>query len=190
MSDLPTTIKAEPSMMERYEDFIGRDDALDQVCSFIASGGSLPKLAELLEVRHGDLSNWLHKDKDRSQRYIKAMNDRSEYDREIIVDELKKVAMIDIRKVFKPDGSMLPVDQWPEEIAKAVSSVEVFEEFEGKGEERHQIGWTKRVKFWDKTKALDMLGRSHGMFIDRKEVSGNMTLGDLIMQSMVFDSEE
>jgi len=189
MSKLPA-IKPTANMLEKWSEFIDQEDALDQICSFVASGGSLPKMANLLELRHGDLSNWLHQDKERSQRYIKAMNDRAEYDREIIIDELKKISMIDIRELFDGKGKMKAVKDWPDDIAQVVSSIEVFEEFEGKGEERHQIGWTKRVKFWDKTKALDMLARSHGMFIDRKVVEAGMGLSELIMQSLVFDSQD
>ena len=39
------------------------------------------------------------------------------------------------------------------ETAAAVSSVEVREEFEGQGESRKLVGYTKKIK-WDKTAAI------------------------------------
>lgn len=89
---------------------------------------------------------------------------------EDVLRELVKLANSDVREVFNEDGSLKPMSEWPDVIARCVSSVEVEELFEmqpkdgGRGMEKVQIGWTKKVKFWDKTKALDMLGRHLKLF--------------------------
>ena len=50
------------------------------------------------------------------------------------------------------------------ETAAAISSVEVREEFEGQGESRKLVGYTKKIKFWDKTAAINMAMRHLGQF--------------------------
>ena len=87
-------------------------------------------------------------------------------DAESVLDELARVGFSDMRKVFSPDGGLLPVGEWPEDIARAVSSVEVEELFEGSGKDREQVGWTKKVKLWPKTEALSLLGKNLKLFTD------------------------
>lgn len=97
---------------------------------------------------------------------------RSEIDADTVLAELLRIARADIGEAFKPDGSLKSMAEMPEEIRRAISGVDVFEEFQGRGEAREQIGFTKRVRFWDKVKALEMLGRHLRMFSDRVEITG------------------
>lgn len=87
-------------------------------------------------------------------------------DAEAILDELARVGFSDLRKVFSADGGLLPVSEWPEDTARAISSVEVDELFEGSGKERTQIGWTRKVKLWPKAEALSLLGKNLKLFTD------------------------
>jgi phage terminase small subunit len=87
-------------------------------------------------------------------------------DSEAVLDELARVGFSDLRKVFSKDGGLLPVSEWPEDTARAISSVEVEELFEGSGKDREQVGWTKKVKLWPKTEALSLLGKNLKLFTD------------------------
>lgn len=89
-----------------------------------------------------------------------------------VITEVARLGFADLRKLFDDKGALLPVDQWPDDIAPAVSSVEVDELFEGFGDNRVQVGYTKKVKLWDKGKALEMLGRHLKLFVDRTEHTG------------------
>lgn len=106
------------------------------------------------------------------QRLMTERSKRTEITQDGVIREIAKLAFGDIRKLFDENGALLPVQQWPDDIAPAVSSVEIDELFEGFGENRVQIGHTKKVKFWDKAKSLEMLGRHLKLFVDRAEVSG------------------
>lgn len=113
---------------------------------------------------------------------------RTAIDADTILRELLKLATSDLRKLFDEKGALLPADQWPDDVAAAVASVEVDELFEGYGQEREQIGYTKKVKFWDKTKSLELLGKHLKLFTDKIEHSGQLTLEQLVAASMPKDS--
>lgn len=89
-----------------------------------------------------------------------------------VITEVARLGFADLRKLFDAKGGLLPVDQWPDDIAAAVASVEVDELFEGFGENRVQVGYTKKVKLWDKAKSLEMLGRHLKLWVDRHEHTG------------------
>ena len=42
------------------------------------------------------------------------------------------------------------------------------------------IGYTKKVKFWDKAKAIELFMKKHGLLIERKQVQHTLRLEDLI----------
>ena len=65
----------------------------------------------------------------------------------------------------------------PEALRLAISSIEVFEEFEGSGKDRVYIGDTKKLKIWDKVKALELLGKHLKLFTEKLELSGKVELG-------------
>jgi phage terminase small subunit len=93
-----------------------------------------------------------------------------------VLQELARLGMSDARKLFNDDGSLKPVKEWDDDTAAAVASVEVFEEYHGKGEDKVLVGYTKKVKLWDKNSALEKIGRHLGMYLDRLEVMGKARL--------------
>ena len=114
---------------------------------------------------------------------------RNKIDADTVLGELLRIARADIGQAFNPDGSLKSMADMPEEIRRAIAGVDVFEEFAGRGEDREQIGFTKKVRFWDKVKALEMLGRHLRMFSDRVELTGKDG-GPLVMDSPRPSPEE
>lgn len=80
--------------------------------------------------------------------------------------EVARLAFSDIRDLYREDGSLKHPSEWDDKIAAAVAGLEVFEEFEGKGKDRRLIGHTKKARVFDKTKALEMLGKHLRLFQD------------------------
>jgi len=95
------------------------------------------------------------------------IEERTEITQDMVVRELARVAFSDGRKLYRPDGSLKPPSEWDDETAAVVSGVETIELFEGAGRDRRHIGHKPKVKRWDKVKALELLGRRFGMFLDR-----------------------
>ncbi len=164
---------------ERLARILNDITAMDTVCGHVANGGSVVTLCGVWNVRYSDVMRWIREDKDRSERYDNALEDRKDWSKELILRELRRIASSDMRKIFAKDGSLLPVDQWPEDMARAVQSVEVDELFEGVGREREQVGVTKKIKFWDKIKALELAGKNLAIFTDKIE-HGASTLDAII----------
>ena len=114
----------------------------------------------------------------------KAMAERSRrtgINQDRILMELAKIALVNPANVGDFDEATILDSALPEDLA-AVASVKVkrFPTKEGEGIERE-------IKFYDKTKALDLAGRHLGMFKDKLEVSGTLEtertkLDDLIEQ--------
>jgi phage terminase small subunit len=83
---------------------------------------------------------------------------------ERVLTEIARIGFLDIRKLYRDDLTLRPPQEWDDEIAAAIAGIEVFEEFEGRGEERARVGVTKRVKGFDKVRALGILGKHLKLF--------------------------
>ena len=96
---------------------------------------------------------------------------RTKVTQDMIVNELAKIAFLDISNLYNENGGLKNIQDIDENTRRAISSLETFEEFEGYGEDREKVGDTKKVKLIDKTKALELLGKHLGMFKDKLDIS-------------------
>ena len=118
------------------------------------------------------------------------INDRQkrvEITQDMVVKELAKIAFLDIRKMYNEDGGLKRIQDIDEDTAGAIVSIESTEEFDGYGENREQIGYNKKVKMSDKTKALELLGKHLGMF---KETNVNVNMNYEEYINKVVDEDE
>ena len=105
-----------------------------------------------------------------------------------IISELASVAFSDISKAFGPDGQLLPFKDMPPEARAALAGVETEELFEGKGEERAPAGVSRKVRHWDKVKALELLGKHMGLFKEKVEMTGEGG-GPLTVELVRYDGK-
>lgn len=166
---------------KKTQQLLGIPSLDDIICSAVANGGSLVELCNKWDVRYSDIMKWIREDQAREAAYNNALKDRDEWFVSSLIQELRYISMSNITQLFDENGVMLPLDQWPAGAARAVEAVKVDELFDGDGKNRRQIGYTKQVKMWNKTKAIELLGRYLKMFLDRVEVSGNLTLEELVL---------
>ena len=80
-----------------------------------------------------------------------------------VLEEYAKVAFLDIRKFYTVDGSLKSIHDLDDISAGALAGVETYEERQG-DDEALTIGQTKKIKTYDKVKALDSLARHLGIF--------------------------
>jgi len=101
--------------------------------------------------------------------------DRLEVKADTVLRELLRIATADIGEAFDEHDNLKPMAEIPEEVRRAIGA------FEFKAGED---GITRKVKFWDKNKALESLGRHLKLFTDKVEHDVSESLGDLVLASM------
>lgn len=100
-----------------------------------------------------------------------------------VLREIARLAFFDPRRLFDAKGKFLPIAKWPDEVAAAVSSIE-FVKVPGT-----KIVTTK-IRFWDKSKNLELLGRHLRIFLDTPPVNPvNLTINQfrVIVQQLLHD---
>jgi phage terminase small subunit len=80
--------------------------------------------------------------------------------------EVARISYFDPRKLFRRDGSIIPMHNLDDDTAAAIAGVEVFEKVNEHGK---RIGITKKVKFWDKNSALEKAMKYLGMYLRDNE---------------------
>lgn len=83
---------------------------------------------------------------------------------ERVLREISRLAFHDARKFYDDKGNLKPIHELDDDTAAGLAGFEVTEEFEGKGADRESVGFTKKVKFWDKNTALVTAARHLGLF--------------------------
>lgn len=85
-----------------------------------------------------------------------------------VLRELWRIGKADLRLAFDDNSRLLPVKQLPDDIALVISGVD-NEEMRDDGE---TIGDVRKVRTWDKVKALELIGKHLAMWVDRSELTG------------------
>lgn len=89
---------------------------------------------------------------------------------ESVIAELARIVHADPRRLFSADGTLLQMQDWPNDMAAVVASVETDELFEGQGKGRKLIGYTKKVRFWDKNSAIEKAMKHLGLYeVDNRQ---------------------
>lgn len=112
----------------------------------------------------------------------KQLATRADIQREKIIAELVKVAFSDPRKFFDEHGNLLEIPELDDVTAGAISSIEVEELYAGTGQNRLKIGVIKKLKQWDKLKAIDILNQMLGFYAPIK-VDASSTFMEFLKQT-------
>jgi phage terminase small subunit len=103
---------------------------------------------------------------------------------ERVLTEIARVGFSDTRKLFREDGGLKSPNEWDEDTAAAVAGLDVTDLFEGFGEDRAQVGYLKKVRTYDKVKALDILAKHLRLYPEATaKVDLNVT-GSISMTSL------
>ncbi len=97
---------------------------------------------------------------------MRKVEEASEITAERILRALVRIGEADPRKYFDSNGNLKPIHELDDAEAFALSHIDVDEIFEGSGRDKQKIGETKKIRTWDKTKALELLGKHLAMFTD------------------------
>lgn len=78
--------------------------------------------------------------------------------------EIARLAYVDPRKFFHPDGRPKEISELDDDTAAALAGMEVVEEWEGTGADRKVVGVTKKYKLADKNSALEKAMKHLGQY--------------------------
>ena len=95
-----------------------------------------------------------------------------------VIAELRKIAGHEAVDLFTEDGNLKPMAEWSASSRAAVVGLEFEERFEDSKDGREHVGTNRKIKFADKIKALELLGRYLKLFKDQLEIPGLDRLAD------------
>lgn len=103
-------------------------------------------------------------------------NERVKVDADFVLEEIVKIHEMDLADILNPDGSIKSIADWPKIWRQMVSAVDLAEMFEGSGDQRQIVGILKKIKWPDKVKNLEMMGKHVNIqaFKDRIEHEGSI----------------
>ena len=94
-----------------------------------------------------------------------AIAERNAISQDRIRQELAKVAFADPAQLYDQAGNLRSIHEMAPEVRAALSGVETATERNGRGEDATTTQ-VRKVKRWDKVRALELLGKDLGMFGD------------------------
>ena len=103
--------------------------------------------------------------------------------KETVLRELVRISTSDMLLLFNDDGTAKELKDIPEHARRCIAGVEIEELFTGQGKHRKSIGFTKKFKFWDKPKGLEMLGKHLKLYTDKLEVGADESFLDLLLKA-------
>ena len=83
---------------------------------------------------------------------------------EMVIQGFADLAFADLADCYDESGYLKNIHDIPKPARMALAGLEVFEEFDGRGDDRVKIGETKKVKRWDPHKGLDSLAKHFGLY--------------------------
>lgn len=112
---------------------------------------------------------------------------RTEITADMVIKELAKIGFSNIQDFIGGSNSISDISTIDKEKAASVSSIETTTTIRGKGEDQYAETSTK-IKVWDKTKALEQLGRHLGIFEkdnEQNKPDSNTTFTEIIISKKV-----
>lgn len=109
--------------------------------------------------------------KDAQKLRLKRLNVDADY----VLNRLVQIDQMDVIDIMNDDHSLKPISEWPSIWRQYISGLDNMEEFDGRGEDRSLIGYLRKIKWPDKVKNLELLGKhiSIGAFKDRVELGND-----------------
>lgn len=119
-----------------------------------------------------------------------ARSQRVEITQDEVLRELRRLALVDVSQAFDEHGHPRPLHELPEDLRRALAGVEVriepgqTRELDDGPVETRPVAQVVKLRFWDKVKSLELLGKHLGMFQERVQLDPGPGWADLVAASM------
>ena len=117
----------------------------------------MPEVAEAIKAAMGD------------------RNKRLKVDADYVLQRLTEIDQMDFIDIMEDDGSLKPVRNWPKVWRQYLSGFDLAEMFEGQGKDRDMVGILKKIKWPDKVRNLELLGKHVNVNAFKEQVEVNVT---------------
>ena len=109
-----------------------------------------------------------------------AVAEEAQVDSTYVLKRLIEIDKMDFADILNADHSFKDVIEWPKVWRQYLSGIDLSEIWEGFGDDRRMTGMLKKIKWPDKVRNLEMLGRHTDVqaFIDKKQVDTKIIVID------------
>lgn len=104
--------------------------------------------------------------------------ERTQIDADYVLRRIIEIDQMDVLDIMDEKHNLKPITEWPKVWRQYLSGIDVAEMFQGRGDDRAIVGVLKKIKWPDKVRNLELLGKHVGVqaFKDRVEHSGEMSI--------------
>ncbi len=105
---------------------------------------------------------------------------RTEINADYVLKRLAEIDRMDCLDILNDNGSVKPISQWPKIWRQFISGFDISDIFEGQGDDRELVGLLKKIKWPDKVKNLELIGKHVNVqaFKEKLELSGGLEVTD------------
>lgn len=107
---------------------------------------------------------------------MEARNQRTKVDADYVLNRLTEIDQMDLLDIMDDDMTIKPLSKWPKVWRQSLSGFDIAEIFEGVGKDRDLVGLMKKIKWPDKVKNLELLGKHVNVNAFREQVAVDVTL--------------
>lgn len=97
------------------------------------------------------------------QEALQERKERVQIDADYVLKRLVEIDQMDVLDIMDENLNMKPLKEWPKIWRQYISNIESIELSDGEG-------WLKKIKWPDKVKNLELIGKHLGMFVEQKKV--------------------
>lgn len=107
-------------------------------------------------------------------------NKRLRVSADYVLLRLVEIDKMDVIDILNDDMSIKPVSEWPKVWRQYLTGFELADMFEGRGDEKELVGILKKIKWPDKVKNLELIGKHVDVnaFRERLEIDVKMTIAE------------
>ena len=99
-------------------------------------------------------------------------------DANYVLMRLVEIDRLDVADILNDDLSVKHLKDWPESWRRYIGEFSLAEMFEGRGDDRDMVGIIKKIKWPDKVKNLELLGRHVAVQAFKDNVKNEITGAD------------
>ncbi|HHQ6550895.1 TPA: terminase small subunit [Serratia fonticola] len=108
-------------------------------------------------------------------------NEQVNIDAAYVLRRLVEIDQMDVLDIMTDDMSIKPVSEWPASWRRYLSGFDLADMFEGRGEDREMVGILKKIKWPDKVKNLELLGKHVSVMAFKEQIDQKITATHNIM---------